>query len=1066
MLLLWLGIVYTADAAPRGVAVGWGTNWATGSSVPFGGTNVVAVASGRGHMLGLTLQGTVVASGENTFGQCRPPAGLSGVMNIDAGRDFSLALLSNGTVRAWGRNDSGQTTVPAGLNTVKAIAAGAAHSLALKKNGTVVGWGANNAGQARTTGLTGIKAIAAGRNFSLALRSNGTVVAWGDNTYGQRNIPAGLANVVAIAAGELHGVALKSNGRVIAWPSNYYQSVLLGGAAIAAGYDFTLTLLSNRTVVVWGRDGLAPVGIPGGLTNVTAIAAGDYDALALTRGPFIRTQPRDVTTAVGNSALFLVQAAGLEPLRYQWRRNGILVPGATNSTFVVSVPRKTDSSDLSVTVSNAFGITASRSVRLEVVDGPTFTKLLPAATIVNAGTNITFEVAATGGAPLTYQWYFGSAALAGEVAPRLVISNVQLRHAGRYSAVAINGGGRTTNATQLFVSQSPPVFLTQPTNVYAIPGAKVRFQAEASGTEPLTYSWRLNGVDIPDGTSSVLTLDYIGRWSEGTYTVTVHSGAGDASASAHLQVARVPDFEWARGSGTPKRSEGQGIAADSAGNVFVTGDFGGTGLFGDTSYAARMLDIFVAKFNPSGQLLWADKWGTAGDDHGRKVAVDAQGNACVIGTFWNGYTNGSFGSDYFSDTFISKYDPAGNLLWRRNIRGEGWCAYRTVGNDIALDRQGNILVSGSYEGLSVNFGTTNLPTPSCFGIYVAKFSPAGNLVWADLRGSISGSADATALACGPTGDVFVTGWFSGELALNQGSLVTDEYSDILVARYSGAGNLLWATNAGALTNWDRGVNIAVDAAGNAYVTGIFSGDARFGDLDVATQAEDDSWDTFIAKYDNTGRAIWVRQISPASSQEEYGLHVTAAGYALFAASFIQADFGETVVTSPHREDTCFAIYDPEGNLVLVRPLDASVSPQGNWTSDFAIDDHGNAYFTGWFSSQIHFGPLHFFSSVEYEPGYLPMDCFIAKMRDATAVTGPRLTITRSEDRITLSWPVAAVGYSLEMLDDLNNFSDPVTLHHTDTPDRFTLSITWPADSSAKFFRLFRPFMENYDPQGN
>ena len=99
------------------------------------------IAAGLAHALHLTGAGTVVAWGDDYYGQASPPAGLSGVTAIAAGGYHSLALKSDGTVVAWGYDDFGQASPPAGLSGVTAIAGGGFYSLALTADGEVVQWG-------------------------------------------------------------------------------------------------------------------------------------------------------------------------------------------------------------------------------------------------------------------------------------------------------------------------------------------------------------------------------------------------------------------------------------------------------------------------------------------------------------------------------------------------------------------------------------------------------------------------------------------------------------------------------------------------------------------------------------------------------------------------------------------------------------------------------------------------------------------------------------------------------------------------------------------------------------
>ncbi len=111
----------------------WGIS--SQAQVPAGTSNAVAIAAGDDHSLALRADGTVVAWGQNFWGQTAAPSQATNVSAIAAGRDHSLALRADGTVVAWGRNTSGQTNVPSFLTNVVAIAGGRNHSLALVETG-------------------------------------------------------------------------------------------------------------------------------------------------------------------------------------------------------------------------------------------------------------------------------------------------------------------------------------------------------------------------------------------------------------------------------------------------------------------------------------------------------------------------------------------------------------------------------------------------------------------------------------------------------------------------------------------------------------------------------------------------------------------------------------------------------------------------------------------------------------------------------------------------------------------------------------------------------------------
>lgn len=236
--------------------------------------------------------GRVVGWGDPLAG-ATPPAGLNNVIAISAGEYHSLALTADGTVVAWGANFAGQLNVPTGLSHVVAISAGGFHNLALKADGTVVGWGGENqsafpcGAETPPAGLTGVIAISAGSFFSLALKANGTVVGWGCNL--GKDVPSGLTGVIAISAGKNHSLALKADGTVVGWggleganpPSPPAPPPGLGKVIAIAASFHSLALRTDGTVVGWGFNEYGEATPPAGLTNVVAIAVGDYNSLAL-----------------------------------------------------------------------------------------------------------------------------------------------------------------------------------------------------------------------------------------------------------------------------------------------------------------------------------------------------------------------------------------------------------------------------------------------------------------------------------------------------------------------------------------------------------------------------------------------------------------------------------------------------------------------------------------------------------------------------------------------------------------------------------------------------------------
>lgn len=187
-----------------------------------------------------------------------------------------------------------------------------------------------------------------------------------------------------------------------------------------------------------------------------AIAVGSYDPdvrgpitlnYSAVAPPTIATQPAAVASTVGSTATFTVAASGLG-LTYEWFRNNVVIPGATFATFALGNLTLADAGSYRVDVANLGGTMSSNTVTLAAnAATPPVITTQPVAQIVAGGGAFTLSVAATGSAPLSYQWSRNGASLAGATNASLSVSNAQWANAGRYSVTVSNAGGAATSAT-------------------------------------------------------------------------------------------------------------------------------------------------------------------------------------------------------------------------------------------------------------------------------------------------------------------------------------------------------------------------------------------------------------------------------------------------------------------------------------------------------------------------------------------------------------------------------------------------------------------------------------------
>jgi hypothetical protein len=139
------------------------------------------------------------------------PSPNSDFIAVAAGSDHSLGLKANGSIIAWGDNTYGQCTVPSPNSDFTAVAGGWRHSLGLKGGGSIVAWGLNNAGQCNVPSPNSdFIAVAAGTYHSLGLKANSSITAWGSNAWGQCIVPSPNSDFIAIDAGREHSLGLKA----------------------------------------------------------------------------------------------------------------------------------------------------------------------------------------------------------------------------------------------------------------------------------------------------------------------------------------------------------------------------------------------------------------------------------------------------------------------------------------------------------------------------------------------------------------------------------------------------------------------------------------------------------------------------------------------------------------------------------------------------------------------------------------------------------------------------------------------------------------------------------------
>jgi len=287
------------------------TSSPNGTPVRINGETLIGVAeidAGYAHSLVRRFDGTVVAWGNNSFQQSTVPQFSGPAVSISAGWYHSLVCLADGSVQGFGRSTLGQTATQQGGSPRVRVAGGVDHSIAVLADGTLSCWGGNYQGECSSPDDLGlVKQIEAGGNHTIGLLPNGRIRCWGWGASGQTSLPPGLpSTATAVAGGGIHSMALFDSGRVICWGDNTFgkclgttatgqpilgiadgQSVqhlgqeLTDAIGISGGYEHSIAVRANGTVVAWGFGGDGRCHPPSDLNSVVRAVAGGSHSLAL-----------------------------------------------------------------------------------------------------------------------------------------------------------------------------------------------------------------------------------------------------------------------------------------------------------------------------------------------------------------------------------------------------------------------------------------------------------------------------------------------------------------------------------------------------------------------------------------------------------------------------------------------------------------------------------------------------------------------------------------------------------------------------------------------------------------
>jgi hypothetical protein len=419
-------------------------------------------------------------------------------------------------------------------------------------------------------------------------------------------------------------------------------------------------------------------------------------------------------------------------------------------------------------------------------------------------------------------------------------------------------------------------------------------------------------------------------------------------------------------------------AFDADGNIYVCGYFDGTAFFGATSLTSTAgSDLFLAKYNSSGELQWVRQAGgelQAGSNLDRASGIAIIGtDVFITGSFWgtinfnNPLAVGSneITSAGFHDIFIAKYNSNGDFQWARRAGSGGFdYAYSIAANNTG------VYISGYFEG-TANFntpsaaGSNELPSAGGGDIFLAKYNHDGNFQWARRSGKTGDISQEEAAYCIAVNEseVYIAGYFRGTANFNtpfstgSNEIISAGSNDIFLAKYNTDGDFIWAIRGGG-TSFDQVLGIAINGI-DIYITGYFQGTANFNNPSASGSNELISagdGDIYLAKYNSSGDFQWARRAGGSIGDGAYGIAVRDTE--VYITGIFQGTInfnnpsaiGSNEITSAGSTDIFLAKYNSSGDFQWAKRAGGTSNENA-----YGIDVNGKEVLvTGQYQSTINF----------------------------------------------------------------------------------------------------------------
>jgi hypothetical protein len=458
-----------------------------------------------------------------------------------------------------------------------------------------------------------------------------------------------------------------------------------------------------------------------------------------------------------------------------------------------------------------------------------------------------------------------------------------------------------------------------------------------------------------------------------------------------LIAVNAQSWQWAKRFGSNSNSNANdrfyGMITDNAGNIYSCGGYQAGTTFGSialTDYGG-LYDIFIAKYDCQGNLLWVNTAGSSGLDGATALDVDNNGNVYVSGFCSADAANPLYFGDstitaITSDFFLAKYDATGNFIWLQvAVPGVSYLGTNSTGVDILPN--GNILIAGdcpTLPGGGAIFPGFNVS----IGKFFAEFTPAGTIVNVfnysptTTLNKAKGTVKTDAL-----NNRYIAGYFTANsVTIATQTLNRIGFEDGYIAKFNSANSLIWLYQIGHINESFALSGFDVDPNGNTWIAGTCTDTAHIGTFTLINSLSANAGMAFVAKINSSGSPVFADKISSTFGSVAESI-ASFGDSAVFTGNFRgSALCGTTSLTATNAQDIYIATVKSGVGFINAISISGSGSNNENgWR--IVVDNNRNKILNGIFESSITIGSTTLTSSGGSYEG------FIAKYGGPLCTTG-------------------------------------------------------------------------------